>query len=140
MAPNESEAVSMDAPATSGALTYQRALSGADVALFALVAGQVDLSGETQLSLDDAPRQPVPQALLAGLLTAAAVRATGQSGASRVASAQFTFIEQAYTDEPLEIGAATGSPDSTGALSVTVTLQSEGGRPLARGVIAVHGG
>lgn len=115
-----------------------RVLSDADLALFALMAGQVDLRGEVQLSLESASRQPVPQALLAGLLTAAAARLVGQPDHARVASAALRFAEQAYTDEPLHISGEVGGADSTGATRVAVSLHSEDGRLLASGDFLIH--
>jgi hypothetical protein len=131
-----SPATPLAKPAEGAALTLT--LSGADLALFALVAGQLDLSGEVQLSLENIPRQPVPQALLAGLLTAAAIRLAGQPSYARASSATLRFPEQAYTDEPLHISGVRGAPDPSGALPISVSLQSGDDRLLASGVILVH--
>ncbi len=126
------------APAESDAFRFTRVLSDADLALFALMASQLDLSGEAQLSLESTPRQPVPQALLASLLTAAAIRLAGQPDYARVSSVALRFPEQAYTDEPLHISATYGAPDPDGALRVTVSLQSDDSRLLASGDMLVY--
>jgi len=117
---------------------FTRTFSDADLALFALMAGQLDLSGEAHLSLDAIPRQPVPQALLSGLLTASAPRLAGQPDHTPISSATLRFIEQAYTDEPLYISGACDASDSTGALRVAVDLHSDDGRLLASGVILLN--
>ena len=128
---------SQDAPADGAASSFTRVLSDADLALFALMAGQLDLRGDVQLSLESEPHQPVPQALLAGLLTAAAVRLAGQPDHARVASAALRFTEQAYTDEPLRISGDVGERDPSGATQVAVSLHSDDGRLLASGDILV---
>ena len=114
-----------------------RVLSGADVALFDLLAGHIELRGDVTLSLDATSRQPVPQALLAALLAAEALRAAGQSPHARVTSAVLRFSEQAYTDEELRISASASAPDPGGALSVAVGVQSAEGRLLASGTLLV---
>ncbi|HEU0026745.1 MAG TPA: hypothetical protein VFQ25_06475 [Ktedonobacterales bacterium] len=136
--PNPTIIASPAAPMDGGALSGARVLSGADVALFALMAGQLDLSGEAQLSFEASPRQPIPQALLTGLLTAAAVRLAGQPDHARVASVTLRFSEQAYTDEPLRISGAAGDADPAGAMRVAVSLHSEDDRLLASGEILIH--
>jgi hypothetical protein len=136
--PNTAITASPTAPTDGGALGGVRVLSGADVALFALMAGQVDLSGEAQLSFEATPRQPVPQALLTGLLTAAAVRLAGQPDHARVASATLRFVEQVYTDEPLRISGVAGDADPSGATQVAISLRSEDGRLLASGEMLIH--
>lgn len=117
--------------------TTTRVLSDADLALFALLAGRLELRGDVTLSLEPTPRQPVPQALLAALLTAEALHAAGQSPHARVTSAALRFSEQAYTHEELRISASASAPDPTGALSVAVGVQSAEGRLLASGTILV---
>ena len=111
--------------------SFTRVLTGADLALCALLAGQVDLSGETQLSLEQAQRQPVPQTLLAALLAAAAAQLAGLSPLTPILTFQLRFVEQTYTDEPVRFTARTSEPDATGALSVSVQMASEDGRLLA---------
>ena len=123
------------AGAVSGPAT--RVLSDADLALFALLSGHLDLRGDVALSLEVTPRQPVPHALLAALLTAEALRVAGDSAHARVTSAALRFPEQAYTDEELRISANHGNPDPAGALHVAVEVQSADGRPLAAGTILV---
>jgi hypothetical protein len=134
MVTNETETTSTTAPVEGATANFTRILSGADLALCALLAGQVDLSGETQLSLEQAPRQPVPQTLLATLLTSAAAQLAGLSVFTPALTAHLRFIEQAYTDEPLRFVAASGEPDAAGALDVRVWLMSEDGRTLVESV------
>jgi hypothetical protein len=112
-----------------------RVLSSADVALSALLAGQVDLSGETSLSLEETPRQPAPAELLAVALTAAARRLAGVSADIPVESVTLRFIEQAYTDEPLCFAALDSAPDEADARAVMVRMESEEGRSLAEAAV-----
>lgn len=114
-----------------------RILSEADLAIFALLAGQLDLRGEVTFALEAIPRQPVPQALLGALMTAEAVRAAGQASHARVTSAALRYLEQAYSDEELRISAQIGAPDPAGALHVTVAIHSADARLLASGTILV---
>lgn len=137
MVTHEAEAPSLDAPGAADGESIMRVLSDADLALFALLAGRLDLSGPESLSLDATPRQPVPQALLAGLLTAEAARVAGVSNHARVISADLRFAEQAYSDQPLRISARAGQTDPTGALQITVSMYSEDGRTLATGAVLV---
>jgi hypothetical protein len=114
-----------------------RTLSGADLALYALLAGQVDLSGDVSLSLEENHHQPVPQELLAALLTSAARRLAGVADLTPLASVSLRYIEQAYTDEPLRFtrfvdDRATAS-DSTNP--ITVRVESADARPLAEAVV-----
>ncbi len=132
---NETEITTTDAPVAGAAPSFTRVLSGADLALCALLAGQVDLSGDTQLSLEQAQRQPIPQTLLAALLTAAATRLAELSPLTPILTAQLRFVEQAYTDEPLRFTARSGELDVTGALAVSVWMESADGRLLAEGVM-----
>jgi hypothetical protein len=137
---NDPGATSPAAPTGHGlqkSAATTRILSEADLAIFALLAGQLDLSGDVRLSLDPLPRQPVPQALLAALLTAEAVRVAGQSSHARVTSAALRYPEQAYTDAELRLSAQFGAPDPAGALHVTVEIHSEDERLLASGVVLV---
>lgn len=131
---NETETTIPAALAAGATASFTRVLTGADLALCALLAGQVDLSGETQLSLEQAQRQPIPQTLLAALLTAAAAQLAGLSALTPILTAQLRFVEQAYTDEPLRFTARNGEPDAAGALAVSVWMESEDGRRLAEGV------
>jgi hypothetical protein len=117
--------------------TTTRVLSDADLALFALLAGHLDLRGEVALSLEATARQPVPQALLAALLNTEALRAASQSPHARISSAALRFSEQAYTDEALHISASASAPDPSGALSVAVGIYSAEGRLLASGTLLV---
>ena len=131
---NETETTTPAAPAAGATASFTRVLSGADLALCSLLAGQVDLSGETQLSLEQAQRQPVPQTLLAALLTAAAAQLAGLSAITPILTFQLRFVEQAYTDEPLRFTARTDDPDATGAVSVNVQVESADGRLLVESV------
>ena len=134
MVTNETETTTPAAPAAGATASFTRVLTGADLALCALLAGQVDLSGDTQLSLEQAPRQPVPQTLLAATLSAAAAKLAGLSTITPIQTFQMRFIEQAYTDEPLRFTARTDEPDAAGALDVSVRLESADGRLLVESV------
>jgi hypothetical protein len=134
MVTNETETTTPTTPADGAAASLTRVLSGADLALCALLAGQVDLSGDAQLSLEQTQRQPVPQTLLATLLATAAAQLAGISSLTPLLTVQLRFVEQAYTDEPLRFTARRGEPDAAGALDVSVRMESEDGRALAEGV------
>ena len=131
---NETETTTPTTPAEGVAPSFTRVLSGADLALCALLAGQVDLSGDAQLSLEQTQRQPVPQTLLGTLLTTAAAQLAGLSALTPIITVQLRFVEQAYTDEPLRFTARRGEPDAAGALDVSIRMESEDGRALAEGV------
>ena len=134
MVTNETETTTPAAPAAGATASFTRVLTGADLALCALLAGQVDLSGETQLSLEQAQRQPVPQTLLAALLTAAAAQLAGLSAITPILTFQLRFVEQAYTDEPLRFTARTDETDASGAMAVSLRLESADERLLAESV------
>jgi hypothetical protein len=114
-----------------------RALSGADLALYALLAGQVDLSGDVSLSLEESHHQPVPQELLAALLISAARRHAGVADFTPLASVSLRCIEQAYTDEPLRftrlVGDHANPSDSTNP--ITLRVESADARPLAEAIV-----
>ncbi len=138
MVTNETDTTISAAPSAGASLSMTRVLSGADLALFALLAGQLDLRGEVQLSLESTSHQPVSQALLASLLTSAAIRFTGQSDFARVSNATLRFSEQAYSDEPLRISATYDPQDPTSAMRVAINLHSGDGRLLASGDILIQ--
>lgn len=113
-----------------------RTLSSADLALYALLAGQVDLSGDVTLSLEEDHRQPVPPELLAALLTSAARRLASVSSFTPLESVTLRYIEQAYTDEPLRfarLGAPADQSDPTSP--ITIRLESADTRPLAEAIV-----
>ena len=112
--------------------TLTRALSEADLALFALVMGDAELDGEAHLEAEPRYQRVASPALLAALLTASAALHSGQPAAARFTSAQVRFIAPAYADETVQASATvTGVDEPTGALQVRAVCAAEDGRTLA---------
>ena len=120
------------AGAFSATKTITRALSEADLALFALVMGEADLDGEARLEAEPRYQRAAPPALLAALLTSSAALHSERPAWARFVSAQLRFIEPAYADETVRASAtAQGIDEPTGALRVAALCETAEGRTLA---------
>lgn len=115
-------------------LTLTKQLSEADVALFALVMGEI------ALDVNDPPiparqaRQIVPMALLAALLASAAARHASPPAGARLASERIRYIESAYTDDTLTATAEiVGYDAETRSARIQAHCDNQDGRRLAEG-------
>ncbi len=127
-----------EAPAVSSAgvvgatRTLTRALSEADLALFALVMGDAELDGEAHLEAEPRYQRVASSALLAALLTSSAALHSGQPASARFTSAQLRFVGPAYAEETVRASATvTGVDEPTGALRIAAVCDAEDGRRLA---------
>lgn len=122
-----------DAAGAIGATkTLTRALSEADLALFALVMGDAELDGEAHLEAEPRYQRTASPALLAALLTSSAALHSGQPASARLTSAQLRFVAPAYAEETVRASATvTGVDEPTGALLVRAVCDAEDGRRLA---------
>ena len=120
------------ASAVGATKTITRALTEADLALFALVMGEAELDGEARLEAEPRYQRAAPPALLAALLTTSAALHSDRPAWAHFVSAQLRFIEPAYADETVRASAtAHGIDEPTGALRVAALCETEEGRTLA---------
>lgn len=112
--------------------TLTRALSEADLALFALVMGDAELDGEARLDLEPRYQRMASPALLGALLTSCAALHSGQPASAHFDSARMRFIATALAEETVRVNATvTGHDEPTGALQIAAICEAEDGRTLA---------
>jgi acyl dehydratase len=112
--------------------TLTRALSEADLALFALVMGEAELDGEAHLEAEPRYHREASPALLAALLTSSAALHSDQPASARFTSAQVRFVAPAFADETVRASATVTDVDEpTGSLRVQAICDAEDGRRLA---------
>ena len=117
---------------TSIALT--KAISEADVALFALVTDNVKLQTEEPKASDSGGPSSVPAALLAALLGAAAARHVGESASATFLRAEVSFVGTAMADDTLTATAeVAGYDEASRVLRVRASCTNQEGQRLAEG-------
>lgn len=120
------------APVVGATKTLTRALSEADLALFALVMGDAELDGEAHLDMEPRYQRVASPALLGALLTSCAALHSGQPASARFASAQIRFIAPALAEETVRVSATvTGRDEPADALQIAAVCEAEDGRRLA---------
>jgi acyl dehydratase len=126
------EAVGAAVGVVGATTTLTRALSEADLALFALVMGEADLATDARLEAEPSYQRVAPPALLAALLTTSAAQHSERPPLARFVSGQMRFIEPAYAEETVRASATvTGIDDATGALRISARCETEDCRSLA---------
>lgn len=119
-------------PTTGATTTLTRALSEADLALFALVMGEAELDTEAHLEAEPRYQRVAPPALLAALLTSCAARHSAHPGAATFLRAEMRFVASARAEETAIVRATVvGMDEATGALRIAATCEAEDGRRLA---------
>lgn len=114
--------------------TLTKQISDADVALFLLVTGQVNVTPEQTPIPSQTTRQIAPMGMLAAMLSGAASQHGLRPGTVRFFSEQIRFIEPAYTDDTLTATAeVTGRDDPNQSLRVFAHCENQDGRRLAEG-------
>lgn len=117
-------------------LTLTKQLCDADLALFSLVMGELDVSQEHTIPSAPVPRQIVPLAVLSALLTAVSARHAVRPGMARITWQQVQFHEPAYTEETLVATARVSEHDEARAiLRIAASCATEDGRVLAEGEV-----
>lgn len=112
--------------------TLTRSLSEADLALFALVTGEAEVSPDARLATEPRFQRAAPPALLAALLAASAAQHADPPAWARFVSAEVRFIEPAYADDTVRASATITAIDTpSGALHVSALCESADGRRLA---------
>ncbi len=113
-------------------MTLTKQVSEADVALFALVMG------ETQITADEIPmstrqsRQIVPMALVSALLASAAARHSDRPGGAQLSTGTIHYLEAAYTGDSLTATAEVSAYDpSARTLRILTRCETADGRRLA---------
>jgi hypothetical protein len=109
-------------------------VSDADVALFALVMGETQITADETPIPARQPRQIVPMALVAALLTSAAARHSDRPGGTQLSTGTVHYLEAAYTDDTLTATAEISAYDAgTRSLRILARCETADGRRLAEG-------
>jgi len=148
---NDEQAGAAAQGAIGATVTLTRTLSEADLALFALVMGEVDVTtqappaspaaeqAETDEQRAEQAQQTAPLALLAALLTSVAAQHSDQPAQARFLEARLRFHAPAYAGETLQASATvTGVDDATQALRVAARCVTSDGRHLAEADLLVQ--
>ena len=122
-------------------VSLTKALSSADVALFTLVADDLQPAEEDPAKRVSAEeeRARVPSALLAALMTSAALKHAGGHAAAEIEQVEVRFAGDAWVGDTLTATAAVAASDpATGTLRVQAHCANEAGAPLADGQIILR--
>jgi acyl dehydratase len=115
-------------------MTLTKQVSEADVALFALVMGETQITAEEPPIPPRQTHQIVPMALVSALLATAAARLSDRPGGAQLSTGTIRYLEAAYTDDTLTATAEISGYDAAArALHILARCETADGRRLADG-------
>jgi len=115
-------------------MTLTKQVSEADVALFALVMGESQITAEELPIPARQTRQIVPMALVSALLASAAARHSDRPGGAQLSTGTIRYLEAAYTDDILTATAEISAYDTAArTLRIQTRCETADGRRLAEG-------